>query len=567
MTAAAPTPGPSPTPTAPRIHDCIVVGAGHNGLVAACYLAQAGEDVLVVERDSIPGGAVSTIERFPGYRVDRGSSAHIMIRHTTILDDLELDRFGLRYLDCDPWAFAPADGDSPGIAFRTDLDATCRSIEAACGTRDAEAYRRFVEVWGPRSAAVMSMFTRQPTPGRFARAFWGMPTRDGRTGRAAGPELSQEFIRSGDALLDSWFESERLKAALAWFGAQSGPPMSEPGTASMVGIAALMHRIPPGRAVGGSGALTEALVARLRSDGGTLRCDAPVTALSRIGDHWEVRTDDGQVHRARSVVAACHVFTTLAALTAGGFDADTAARWQSRTDLGPGIGSAIRVATTELPRYPGLPDELPAHGVHSGLGLLVSDRGHMAQACGDSRAGELPRRPVVLAMSFSAIDPSLAPPEHHLITLWAQWHPRQLSGGRAWSDHTTEATDAILGEMDRHAPGFIESIAHVHAQTPDRLESELGLVGGNVMHLEMSMDQMFLWRPHPDLAGRRVPGAPALYLAGASTHPGGGVSGISGSLAAAQVLADRPGRSRRLLAGAATAVRSRVTGGSSAAGR
>ncbi len=127
----------------------VVVGSGHNALIAACYLARAGHPVHVLERDEVLGGAVSTVARFPGHRVDRGSSAHLMIRHTGIVEELELERFGLRYLDCDPWGFAPG---APPLVFHRDLDATCASIERACGAADADAYRRFVGVWGPRSA-------------------------------------------------------------------------------------------------------------------------------------------------------------------------------------------------------------------------------------------------------------------------------------------------------------------------------------------------------------------------------------------------------------------------------
>lgn len=127
-----------PSRTGHRVrHDAIVVGAGHNGLIAAAYLARGGRSVLVVERDDVPGGAVSTVERFPGYRVDRGSSAHLMIRHSPIIDELDLGSHGLRYIDCDPWAFAPATEDGPPLVFRTDLDSTCASIAAACSDTDA----------------------------------------------------------------------------------------------------------------------------------------------------------------------------------------------------------------------------------------------------------------------------------------------------------------------------------------------------------------------------------------------------------------------------------------------
>ncbi len=518
-------------------HDAVVVGAGHNGLIAAAYLARAGRSVLVVERDDIPGGAVSTVERFPGYRVDRGSSAHLMIRHSPIIDELDLSAHGLRYIDCDPWGFAPATQDGPPLVFRTDLDATCASIAAACSDADADAYRRFVGVWGPRSRAVLDAFNSPATLPRFGRAFAGIghtahTARTGFIGRRAGSLMSatQELMMSGDALLDRWFTSERLKAALAWFGAQSGPPMNAPGTAPMVGFAALMHRIPPGRAVGGSGALTESLMHRLDADGAQVLTGSPATSISRCGDHWCVQTD-GDSHCTRQVIAACHIFATLDMLDAGrAVPPAEIDRWRREIDIGSGIGMAVRLGTRALPAYRDLPSDLPPHGVHSALGLLVTDRAQLRRAYTAATVGELPPRPPCVVMSFSAIDPTLAPAQRHSITVWSQWHPRQLREGQ-WSTSGSVAADEILAEVDRHAPGFSASVDHRYVQTPADLESELGLVGGNIMHVEMTIDQMFTYRPHPDLAGHRIPGAAGLFLAGASTHPGGGVTGASGRIA------------------------------------
>lgn len=511
----------------------IVVGSGHNALVAACYLAKAGVRVRVLERDEVPGGAVSTVERFPGHRVDRGSSAHIMIRHTGIVEELELERFGLRYLDCDPWGFTPSDGVRPPIVFRRDLDLTCASIAAACGARDADAYRRFVGVWGERSARVMRAFGGPPTPGRLVRSFWGLDARDG------GSALSREFLQTGDALLDYWFDDERLKASLAWFGAQSGPPMSEPGTAPMAGFAALMHTLPPGRAVGGSGALSAALIARLRSDGGELHTGDAVTALRRAGDGWQVDTASGRNLRADTVIAGAHILATLDLLRAGGFDGSVLDDWQRRIRVGPGIGMVVRLATDRLPDYPGATHAESARG----LQFLVSDRNQLRLAHGAAMGGALPPRPVVLAMSFSALDPSIAPPGEHQLSLWAQWHPYALADGGDWAAHGEREADRIVAEVERYAPGFASSVRQRFTQTPVDLEREMGLRGGNVMHVEMSLDQMMLWRPLPELSGQRVPGAPGLYLTGASTHPGGGVSGASGRSAARLVLGDR--RTRR----------------------
>ncbi|MFD3747565.1 phytoene desaturase family protein [Nocardia sp. NPDC058633] len=513
----------------------VVVGSGHNALVAACYLARAGHRVQVLERDEVAGGAVSTVERFPGHLVDRGSSAHIMIRHTGIIEELELARFGLRYLDCDPWGFTPSDGTRPPIVFHRDLDATCASIAAACGVEDADAYRRFVGVWGERSARVMRSFGGPPTPGRLVRSFWGLDA------RAGGSALSREFLQSGDALLDHWFDDERLKASLAWFGAQSGPPMSEPGTASMAGFAALMHTLPPGRAVGGSGALSAALIARLRCDGGELHTGDAVVSLRRSGSGWLVRTESGRTLRADTVIAGSHILSTLDLLRAGEFDPAVLDDWQRRIRVGPGIGMVVRLATDRLPEYPGVSPTESARG----LQFLVSDRRQLRLAHGAALAGELPPRPVVLAMSFSALDPSIAPPGEHQLSLWAQWHPYELADGSDWAAHAEHEADRIIAEVDRYAPGFASTVRRRFVQTPVDLEREMGLRGGNVMHVEMSLDQMMLWRPLPELSDQRVPGAPGLYLTGASTHPGGGVSGASGRSAAGLVLSD--GRRRRFM--------------------
>ena len=505
--------------------DVAVVGSGHNALVGAAYLAAQGRSVAVFEADTVPGGAVSTVERFPGYRVDRGSSAHLMFRHTGIAEELDLAAHGLRYVDCDPWAFAPAPPGStaPPIVFRQDLGATVESIAAASGAREAAAYRRFVADWTPRARATMAAFGSSPSAPRLGRAFW--PTK----GRASITQMSRTYLTSGDQLLDEYFDDERLKAALAWFGAQSGPAMSEPGTAPMIGFAALMHTVPPGRAVGGSGALTAALLSRLGSDGGVVQLGTPVTALHRASRGWEVTvaTPDGdRTVRARTVLAGCHVLTTLGLLARGGYDTERLAGWRRSIQVGPGVGMVLRLGTTAPPAFDGVP-----LADQSGLGLLTADRGHLARARGDMLAGDAPRRPAVLAMTFSGLDPSIAPDGRHNTTLWAQWYPYALAEG-AWADVAEREADRIVAETERWAPGFGASIEHRFVQTPATLESELGLLGGNVMHVEMALHNMLLFRPVPELAGGRVPGAPGLALAGASMHPGGGVNGSSGRIAA-----------------------------------
>jgi phytoene dehydrogenase-like protein len=527
----------------PGTADVVVIGAGHNGLVAACYLAREGLAVEVVESDDVLGGAVSTVERWPGVRVDRGSSAHVIIRHSGIVEELDLAAHGLRYLDCDPWGFAPAPRpgapgpDGQPLIFSVDLDATCASIAAACGPADAAAYRRFVAVWRPRSRAVANAFAGRPGPGALVRSFWplGAPS-DGRP-RTPGGELAVDFLGSGNALLDRWFTSERLKAALAWFGAQSGPPMSEPATAAMVGWVALLHDVPPGHPVGGSGGLTDALRRRLESDGGRVVLgDGAARLLVEDGRVAGVQTVAGRRVRAPAVVAACHIRATRA--LAGDHAPPSLAA--ADPPLGNGFGLVVRALTDAPPAYPGV----PAAQSLQGLQLLCTDRADLAAAHGDWSAGRLPRAPVPLAMCFSASDDTLAPAGQHVVTIWGQWYPYAMADGADWDGLAEAEAARLVAAVDRYAPGFAASVQRLYVQTPVALERELSLPRGNVMHVEMGLASMFGFRPTPALSGYRVPGLPGLYLAGASTHPGGGVSGNSGRTAARTVLADRKPLSR-----------------------
>jgi phytoene dehydrogenase-like protein len=542
----------SPPPTAARDVrvDVVVVGSGHNGLVAACYLARAGLSVEVVESDHVLGGAVSTVERWPGVRVDRGSSAHVIVRQSGIVEDLDLTAHGLRYIDCDPWGFAPA--PSPGdpgpdgrpLVFSVDLDATCASIAAACGPDDAAAYRRFVAVWAPRSRAVATSFGHRPTPAGLIRSFWPMGAPSSGQPRTSGGDLAVDFLGSGDALLDRWFTSERLKASLAWFGAQSGPPMSEPGTAAMVAWVALLHDIPPGHPVGGSGGLTDALRRRLEADGGRVVLgDGAARLLVEDGRVTGVETVSGRRLAAPAVVAACHVLATrdLAGEHAPPALADAA------PPLGNGFGLVVRALTSALPVYPGVPAEQSLQG----LQLLCTDRAELAAAHGDWAAGRLPRSPVPLAMCFSASDDTLAPPGQHVVTIWGQWYPYALADGADWDALAEAEARRLVDAVDRYAPGFAESVQRLYVQTPLELERELSLPRGNVMHVEMGLASMFAFRPTPALSGYTVPGLPGLYLAGASTHPGGGVSGNSGRTAARVLLGDRRPLARARTAAAA----------------
>ncbi|HYW09720.1 MAG TPA: NAD(P)/FAD-dependent oxidoreductase, partial [Longimicrobium sp.] len=236
--------------------DVAVVGAGHNALIAAAYLARAGHRVAVFERAERPGGAVQTRDDiFPGCLIDVGSSAHILIHLTPILQELELERYGLRYVDCDPWAFYPLE-DGRAIYFHKDVELTCRSI-AAISPADAERYPRFLDEWRPISKAVLKAFLDVPSPARIG---WTMATGGGFARRGAdGPAMLQTILGSYRQLIDRTFTHPAVRAAIEWIAAQSGPPPMELGSAPLAGWQPLYHESGVKRAVGGSGALTTAL--------------------------------------------------------------------------------------------------------------------------------------------------------------------------------------------------------------------------------------------------------------------------------------------------------------------
>ncbi len=518
------------------MRDVVIVGAGHNGLVAACYLAREGLDVEVVEPREVVGGAVSTVERFPGYQMDVGSSAHIMVRHTGIVEDLGLAEMGLEYQDLDPWGFAPFGEES--LTFHVDLDRTCQSIAAVCGERDAHAYHAFVTEWAERNERVFRAF--QEPPSRSLRHLWGIGRRSGESGL----ELSRQFLSSGDALLDATFTDERLKTALAWMGAQSGPPPHEPATADLVGWNALLHRRPPGHPKGGSGMLSVALARRFEALGGTLRLgDGAARLLVADGAVTGVETTSGERIAAREGVAACHLLTTLDLI---GDEPAAGAEWQrlaskARRTLrtGNGIGMIARLGTSDLPRYPA-----GAGGAeHRAIQLIAPDRRALRAAHGDFVAGRAPAKPPVLAMTFSAFDDTIAPPGKHNVSVWGQWHAYDLAD-EDWDAIAEREGRKLVDAVDAVAPGFADTVEHLHVQTPADLARELGLIDGQVMHLEMTLDQMFAWRPLPELSNYRAP-LEGLYLSGASTHPGGGVFGASGRSSARALLADRERAARR----------------------
>ncbi len=362
-----------------------IVGAGHNALVCACYLAKAGHEVTVFERRSRPGGAVNTEEmwwepceyhrrmgagskpdsacarcRNEKYQVDTCSVMHILIHKTPIIEELGLHRFGLEYMEMDPWGFAPFP-DGSHILFYRDLDRTCRSI-AAISERDAEAYRAFILKWGKFNNQVFELFSRSPQPGTLIgtiarRTAWEQ-IRSGGQGdpSMSGLELLRTVVGSYGKMLDENFTSPHLKAAMAWMAAQSGPPPSEIGAGDLAGSQSLYHDVGATHPRGGSGMLAVALARCLESHGGTISCNSEVRrVITGGGKARGVVLASGERVAADLVVSGAHVQSTMLDLV--GRDALPQALRTQVENLGVsgGTGMTLRCAINELPGYSSYP--------------------------------------------------------------------------------------------------------------------------------------------------------------------------------------------------------------------
>jgi phytoene dehydrogenase-like protein len=524
-------------------YDVAVIGAGHNGLTCACYLARAGRRVVVLERRHIVGGAVCTQDDLiPGYRLDVGSSAHIMIHLTPVLRELELHKFGLEYIEMDPWAHYPILGTGTGISFYRDLERTCASI-AKISPRDAEAYRDFVRHWGELNEGIFETFLKPPTPGKIFGTIFKRNLLNWRSRKLwSSLDTSRQLMAPYGAVIEELFEHPALRAALAWLSAQSGPAPGEMASGDMLGWNAMIHKSGAKRAKGGSGALTQALARRLQSDGGEILCEAPVSEVRRIGNLWDVAYGEGsgpaQHLQAGRIVGACHLHTLFDLIPGAPVGLK---KRVARTRIGNGFGMIVRHAVEELPDYGEAPPGLRAGAkdYHGALQLLCPSVDYLNHSHRDFSFGLPPQKPSVVAMTFSALDPTLAPEGKHTLFTWGQYHPYELSNGENWDAIREREADKLYELVCQYAPNMRGKMIARYIQTPLDLERTLGLLRANVMHLEMSLDQMFMFRPLPELSGYRVPGLPGLYLTGASTHPGGGVFAASGYNTARVILGDK----------------------------
>ena len=513
-------------------YDAVFIGAGYDALVSAAYLAQAGYRVCLVERRPIVGGAVVTEEHVPGFRFDLGGSAHILINHTPIVADLGLEAYGLEYIDVDPLFFAPYP-DRRSLTIWKDLDRTYDEI-AGISPRDADNYARFIREWQPLAAAMVDAFMQRPSPLNLAKTLgW----RSG-LGRDNIDRLA-DILRGYGPLLRQTFETPQVQALIGWMAAQSGPPPTEPFSAPFALWHPMYHVSGVRRPRGGSGMLTQALARMIQAHSGHIMTDAPVRRiLTQNGRAVGVETSDGRRITARAVVSGAHIHTTLGLLQDGEIPQKSRSLLQ-KSRIGNGFGMIVRYAMRELPNYTALPS--PPDGVagpqHRALQFICPDLDYLDRAYGDYLGGTPSRDPALIAMTFSAVDPTLAPPGQHTLFLWGQYYPYELASRENWDDIARREADRMLTKLAEYAPNVTDAVIGQLIETPLYLERTLGLLRGNVMHLEMSVDQMFLLRPALTMGNYRGP-IKGLYFTGASTHPGGGIMGAAGRNAATVLLHD-----------------------------
>ena len=518
-------------------YDVVVVGAGHNGLVCACYLAKGGLRVKVLERRGVVGGAAVTEEFHPGFR-NSVAAYTVSLLQAKVIRELNLAKHGLRIVERPLSNFLPLANDY--LKVGGGLDATQREF-ARFSQRDAKALPRYWESL-ERVADVLRAVALETPPNvgggvRDAFRIFSSARRLKRLDLPARRDLLGLFTRSAADWLGDWFEAEPVKAAFGFdavVGAYASP--YHPGTAYV-----LLHhcfgevngkRGIWGHAIGGMGAITQALAAEARRLGVEIECNAPVSRISKD----RIFLEDGKELEARAVVANVNPkLLFLKLVDPSALDRDFRERIE-RYKCASGT-FRMNVALSRLPRFTVLPEEGPHHG--SGI-IMAPSLGYMDRAYLDARADGIARAPIVEMLIPSTLDDSLAPRGAHVASLFCQHFAPEAD----WGTRKEEAVRRIFDVVETHAPGFRESVVAHSSLSPADLEREFGLTGGDIFHGQLSTDQLWSARPVLGHADYRSP-IPGLYLCGAGAHPGGGVTGIPGRNAAREILRDVRRKRRR----------------------
>ncbi|NYZ62128.1 phytoene desaturase family protein [Luteimonas deserti] len=533
--------------------DILVIGGGHNGLVCAAYLAGAGLSVRVLERRALVGGAAVTEVFHPGFR-NSVASYTVSLLNPQVIRDLQLVRHGLRIVERPFSNFLPL---PDGRAFRLGGDAGSADI-ARWSARDAARLPDYYAML-ERVVAVLRVLTMR-TPPNVGAGFvaadwlnsWAVARQLRHLDLRGRRDLLDLFTKSAGELLDDWFESAPLKAALGWdsvVGNFASP--YAPGSAYV-----LLHHVFGevngksgvwGHAIGGMGAISEAIAAECRARGVVIETDATVDqVLVENGRAVGVALDDGRMLHAGAVVSNLNPKLLYQRLVPrGALDADTVARID-RYRCGSGT-FRMNVALSELPDFTAAPGTTLQPHHQSGI-LVGHSLGYFERAYFDARSREhnpgWARAPIVELVISSTLDDSLAPRGQHVASLFCQHvNPVMPEDGGGWDAHRDTVARLMIDTVDACAPNFARSVLGYEALGPRDLEQRFGLVGGDIFHGSLGLDQLFSARPLLGQGAYR--GALAgLYLCGSGSHPGGGVTGLPGRNAAREILRDHGRRPR-----------------------
>jgi phytoene dehydrogenase-like protein len=523
-------------------YDAIIIGAGHNGLVTACYLAKAKWKVLMLERRYIVGGACVTEEVFPGFKVSTAAYVNSLFRKE-IIRDLRLQDYGLAILERNPSSFTPFP-DRRYLLLGPDAALNHREI-SKFSSRDAEAYPRY-EAMLERVAGVIEP-TLDTTPPNLLRPgikdLWKL-FQLGRSFRKLGAAMSEAVeILTGPArpILDRWFESEQLKGTLATdaiIGAMASPSM--PGTAYV-----LFHHVMGetngkrgvwGYVRGGMGGLTQALAKAAQDLGVEIRCEADVSRiLLRDGKAAGVALANGEEFSAPVVASNADANITFKHLLDRKVLPSDFAAAVDRINY-DSASLKMNVALSELPDFVACPGTMPAPH-HRGTIHICPDQDYIERAFDDAKYGRPSTQPILECTIPSVVDPSVSPPGKHLMSMFIQYAPYKLRGA-TWVELRDEFADRCIDLLNDYAPNFKRSVLARQVLTPVDLESTFGLTGGNIFQGAMPLNQLFSFRPVPGFADYRTP-IRGLYLCGSAAHPGGGVMGAAGANAAREILRHR----------------------------
>lgn len=533
---------------------CVIVGGGHNGLVAAAYLARAGHRVTVLERREVLGGACVTEELAPGYHCSTASYV-VSLLDPRIVEELELARRGYRVLARDPSSFTPWP-DGRYLLLGNDAERNAESI-ARFSARDADALPRY-EAFLTRVAEALEPALMEPPPEllplpsswrrrslaerlRALRGGWRLRRALKHLGDEQ-PAAMEMLLGAASTILDRWFESPAVKATLAT-DAVIGTflPPSAPGTGYV-----LLHHVMGaaggergvwGYVAGGMGAITGALADAARDAGAELRTATPVRRI-RVADGRAtgVELEDGEVMDADIVLSGATPEVTFRRLLD---ESELPATFRAATErIDYSSASAkINLALSGPPEFSCLPTGGEVGDPHRGTIHITPDTAGMERAYADARAGAVSDEPLIEMTIPSAIDDSLAPPGHHIANLFVQYAPYALADGD-WETERPRLLERCLAAIDAYAPGFRESVLHSEVLAPPDLEARFGLTGGNIFHGAMTPAQLLSLRPVPGWSDYHTP-VRGLYLCGSGAHPGGGVSGMPGYNAAREVLRSR----------------------------